>query len=72
MFYVNRAWRVSHGVPSSSIYQRWVPIPESRGDQAVVDFMSEMEQSVNTAQRDFEAEVRADAHSGAVLSKEAA
>ena len=48
------------------------PIPELRGDQAVVDFMSEMEQSVNTAQRDFEAEVRADAHSGAVLSKEAA
>jgi hypothetical protein len=35
------------------IYQRWVPIPESRGDQAVIDFMQEVEQVVNTALDEF-------------------
>lgn len=30
-------------------HQRWVPIPESRNDQAVVDFMNEMEHAVNKA-----------------------
>jgi ethanolamine utilization protein EutP (predicted NTPase) len=35
------------------IYQRWVPIPESRGDQAVIDFMQEVQQVVNTALDEF-------------------
>ncbi|MEO8155139.1 MAG: hypothetical protein ABI605_18890 [Rhizobacter sp.] len=63
---------ITRRIRIEGIYQRWVPIPESRGDQAVVDFMSEMEQAVNSALRDFEAEVRAEAHTGVVLPKKAA
>lgn len=46
------------------IYQRWVPIPESRGDQAVVDFMKEMEQVVGAALKEFEVQVKEEAQSG--------
>lgn len=55
------------------IYQRWVPIPGSRGDQAVVDFMNEIEQVVGTALKDFEVQVKAEAQSGvtAVLKRAA-
>jgi GTPase Era involved in 16S rRNA processing len=40
------------------IYERWVPIPESRGDQAVLDFIEEMERLVRTALDEFEGRVR--------------
>lgn len=41
------------------IYERWVPIPDARGDQAVVDFMTEVETAVTTALEEFEAQAKA-------------
>ena len=52
---------ITRRIRIEGIYQRWVPIPDSRGDQAVVEFMSEMEHAVNTALADFEAQVKAEA-----------
>lgn len=43
------------------IYERWVPIPDARGDESVVEFMEEVERLVNAALEEFEAEVRAEA-----------
>jgi len=67
----HEAW-VPRGVGSTTtrririegIYQRWVPIPDARGDQAVVDFMNEVEEVVTTALRDFEAQVTAEVKGG--------
>ena len=63
---------ITRRIRIEGIYQRWVPIPESRGDQAVVDFMNEMEHAVNTALQEFEAQVKAEAESNAAASKKAA
>ena len=63
---------ITRRIRIEGIYQRWVPIPESRGDQAVVDFMNEMEHAVNTALQEFEAKVKAEAESSAAASKKAA
>ena len=63
---------ITRRIRIEGIYQRWVPIPESRGDQAVVDFMNEMEHAVNTALKGFEAEVSAEAQSGTAALKKAA
>ncbi len=41
------------------IYERWVPVPDARGDQAVVEFMGEIERVVQEALVEFEAEVKA-------------
>ena len=60
---------ITRRIRIEGIYQRWVPIPESRGDQAVVDFMKEMEHAVNTALQEFEAQVKAEAESSAAASK---
>jgi hypothetical protein len=64
----HEAW-VPRGTGSTStrririegIYERWVPIPDARGDQSVVDFMNEMEEVVRTALDEFEAQVKAEA-----------
>ena len=63
---------ITRRIRIEGIYQRWVPIPESRGDQAVVDFMNEMEHPVNTALQEFEAQLKAEAESSAAASKKAA
>lgn len=41
------------------IYERWVPVPDARGDQTVVEFMGEIERVVQEALAEFEAEVKA-------------
>lgn len=41
------------------IYERWVPVPDARGDQAVVEFMGQIEQVVKEALAELEAEVKA-------------
>lgn len=43
------------------IYQRQVPIPDSRGDETVIEFMNEMEHAVRTALTEFEIQVKAEA-----------
>jgi len=43
------------------IYQRWVPIPDARGDLAVVDFVNEVETVVTMALDDYRAQVEAEA-----------
>lgn len=43
------------------IYQRWVPIPEARGDQLVLDFIKEVEELVAAALDDFRQQVEAEA-----------
>ncbi|MCE9659938.1 MAG: hypothetical protein K8R60_15360 [Burkholderiales bacterium] len=63
---------ITRRIRIEGIYQRWVPIPESRGDQAVVDFMNEMEHAVNTALLEFEAQVNAEAKSSVLIAKKAA
>jgi tRNA A37 threonylcarbamoyladenosine biosynthesis protein TsaE len=55
---------ITRRIRIEGIYQRWVPIPESRGDKAVVDFMNEMEQVVNVALQEFETQVKAEAQNG--------
>lgn len=45
------------------IYQRWVPIPEARGDQLVLNFINEVEGLVNTALHEFRQQVEAEARS---------
>lgn len=52
---------VTRRIRIEGIYQRWVPVPDSRGDQAVVEFMTEMEHAVNVALQEFEEEVNAQA-----------
>ena len=41
------------------IYERWVPVPNARGDQTVMEFMGEIEHVVQEALSEFEAEVKA-------------
>lgn len=41
------------------IYERWVPVPDARGDQTVVEFIGEIERVVQEALAEFEAEVKA-------------
>lgn len=45
------------------IYQRWVPIPEARGDQLVLEFINEVEGLVNSALHEFRQQVEAEARS---------
>ncbi|WP_334187827.1 hypothetical protein [Noviherbaspirillum sp.] len=42
------------------IYQRWVPIPDARGDLAVVDFINEVETVVTMALDDYRAQAVAE------------
>lgn len=64
----HEAW-MPRGVGSTStrrlliegIYQRWVPIPEARGDQLVLDFIKEVEELVAAALDDFRQQVEAEA-----------
>lgn len=37
------------------IYERWVPVPTSRGDQAVIEFRNELQSLVQKALEEFEA-----------------
>ena len=48
------------------IYERWVPIPDARGDQTVVDFMNEVERVVMTELAEFEAQVKAEAQNASM------
>lgn len=52
---------ITRRIRIEGIYERWVPIPDARGDEAVVDFMSEIEQIVMAALADFEVQVKAEA-----------
>lgn len=52
---------ITRRIRIEGIFQRWVPIPESRGDQAVVEFMNDVDQVVNEALHEFEAQVKAGA-----------
>jgi hypothetical protein len=45
------------------IYERWVPIPDARGDETVVEFMEDVEKLVKAALEEFEVEVKAEAES---------
>lgn len=45
------------------IYQRWVPIPEARGDQLVLEFIKEIEELVDAALREFRQQVEVEAKS---------
>lgn len=47
------------------IYQRWVPIPEARGDQLVLEFIKEVEDLVSAALDEFRQQVEAEARSAA-------
>jgi hypothetical protein len=51
---------VTRRIRIESIYERWVPIPDARGDQAVVAFMDEIESVVESALMEFEAWVKAE------------
>jgi len=51
---------VTRRIRIESIYERWVPIPDARGDQAVVAFMDEIESVVESALTEFEAWVKAE------------
>lgn len=46
------------------IYERWVPIPDARGDKTVVEFMGEIEQVVLGALTKFEVQVKDEAKDG--------
>jgi hypothetical protein len=50
---------ITRRIRIEGIYERWVPIPDARGDQAVVEFMTEMETIITTALNEFEAWVKA-------------
>lgn len=63
---------ITRRIKIEGIFQRWVPIPESRGDQAVVEFMTEMEHAVNTALKDFEAHVKVEVENGAIKESQKA
>jgi hypothetical protein len=52
---------VTRRIRIEGIYERWVPIPDTRGDLAVVEFMNEVEAVVKAALAEFEAEVRTEA-----------
>lgn len=64
----NEAW-MPRGLGSTAtrrlliegIYQRWVPIPEARGDQLVLEFIKEIEDLVNAALHEFRQQVEAEA-----------
>lgn len=64
----NEAW-MPRGLGSTAtrrlliegIYQRWVPIPEARGDQLVLEFIKEIEELVNAALHEFRQQVEAEA-----------
>lgn len=45
------------------IYQRWVPIPQARGDQLVLEFIKEVEVLVNAALDEFRQQVQDEARS---------
>lgn len=47
-----------------SIYQRWVPVPDARGDRQVSDFLNEVKELVAEAIRSVEREVRAAPQAG--------
>lgn len=50
---------VTRRIRIEGIYQRQVPIPDARGDKAVLEFMNEIEAAVKQALIEFEAEVSA-------------
>jgi hypothetical protein len=52
---------VTRRIRIEGIFERWVPIPDARGDLAVVEFMNEVEAVVKAALAEFEAEVRTEA-----------
>lgn len=54
---------ITRRIRIEGIYQRWVPIPDARGDLAVLDFVREVEQVVTVAIEDFRAQVAAKSNS---------
>lgn len=52
---------ITRRIRIEGIYQRWVPIPEARGDQSVIDFVSEIEGVVTASLTEFEANANANA-----------
>jgi hypothetical protein len=50
---------ITRRIRIDGIYQRWVPIPDARGDLAVLDFVSEVEKVVTGALEDFQEKVEA-------------
>jgi len=52
------------------IYERWVPIPDARGDQTVVDFMNEVETAVLDALAEFESHAATNAERDASISQQ--
>lgn len=53
---------ITRRIRIEGIYQRWVPIPDARGDLAVLDFVREVEQAVTTALVEFKAKIASDAN----------
>lgn len=51
---------VTRRIRIEGIYQRQVPIPDARGDKAVLEFMNEIENAVQRALTDFKAAVAAE------------
>ena len=54
---------ITRRIRIEGIYERWVPIPDARGDLAVVDFVSEVERVVTTAIDEYKAQIEAEAGS---------
>ena len=54
---------ITRRIRIEGIYQRWVPIPDARGDLTVLDFVREVEQVVTVALADFRAQVEAKTNS---------
>ena len=48
---------ITRRIRIEGIYQRQVPIPDARGDKAVLEFMKEMEDAVRQALAEFKTEV---------------
>lgn len=46
-----------------SLYQRWVPVPQARSDETVLEFLREVEEIVQTALLEFKLQVTAEATS---------
>jgi hypothetical protein len=53
---------ITRRIRIEGIYQRWVPIPDARGDLAVLDFVSDVEKVVTVALEEFKARVEADSN----------
>ena len=60
---------ITRRIRIEGIYERWVPIPDARGDQAVVEFLKEIEAVITYALAEFEGRVKNNNVSSTSLAK---